>query len=602
MDAPSSSSQPPEPLRSITCISTEEINPAENSDTDATAGEISDDSNTKVQNPPPCSEPIEENPAKPSKRNKKKAKKRALSDNSSAPSSPSSSPPLISNQRGTRVAPKRRSPRIVLGSARQNPVADAISFRLGMSIAAFVVQILERKDAPGQRISDDYLAEICASAIRESLANDFGNTFDSFVRNFEKSFRSTFKTLKLIKESSMRKGKYHISHLNIGPSSDAARDVGDLGCKRDCASSSNIEGRHSEELSCTHTVVDQLNCSPATEQNEATDCINMDLALHGQANQLTCVSSTPFGSTNQSMLSTVERSIIEQTRSNDLKTVELSLAMKKIRLKETELSLNFEANQLVRSKLDMGKSKASFKVEKFKTELEDVRHAELLRKCIDCLVAGLIIMVASLSYSAYVYSYKRITEATASCSPSSKASTSWWMPNAVASFNSGLQIVSCQVQALSRMLFGVLMILVIAYLLLQRSSASKQTMPVTFILLLLGFICGLAGKLCVDTLGGSGFHWLVYWEAMCLVHFFCNICTSTLFMMLHGPVTPSQGIKRNEKLPYWIRRFAFYGLLLVFLPIFCGLLPFASLGEWKDHFISQAVDYGSGGDDWNSEL
>ncbi|KAL5555876.1 hypothetical protein UlMin_038112 [Ulmus minor] len=595
MDAPSSSSQPPEPLRSITCIFTEEINPAENSDTDATAGEISDDSNTKVQNPPPCSEPIEENPAKPSKRNKKKAKKRALSDNSSPPSSPSSSPPLISNQRGTRVAPKRRGPRIVLRSARQNPVADAISFSLGMSIAAFVAQIIEGKDAPGQRISDDYLAEICASAIRESLANDFGNTFESFVRNFEKSFRSTFKTLKLIKESSMRKGKYHISHLNIGPSSDAARDVGDLGCKRDCASSSSIKGRHSEELFCTHAVVDQLNCSPATEQNEATDCINMDLALHR-------LSSTPFGSTDQSMLSTVERSIREQIRSNDLKKVELCLEMEKIRLKKTELSLNFDSIQLVRSKLAMGISKAFFKVEKFRTEVEDVRHAELLRKCIDCLVAGLIIMAASLSYSAYVYSYKRITEATASCSPSSKASTSWWMPNAVASFNSGLQIVSCQVQALSRMLFGVLMILVIAYLLLQRSSASKQTMPITFILLLLGFICGFAGKLCVDTLGGSGFHWLVYWEAMCLVHFFCNICTSTLFMMLHGPVTPSQEIKRNEKLPYWIRRCAFYGLLLVFLPIFCGLLPFASLGEWKDHFISRAVDYGSGGDDWNSEL
>lgn len=160
------------------------------------------------------------------------------------------------------------------------------------------------------------------------------------------------------------------------------------------------------------------------EQIELTDSVDLDLDLHRQRNQMICVSASPIGSlTNQSMLSTIEKSVMEKTRSNDLKSLELGLTMKRLKLKETQLALNFESNNLERSKLSVGMSKASFKAEKFKTQLEDVRHAELLKKCIDCLVAGLLLMAGSLLYGTYVYSYRKITEATASCIPSPKAIT-----------------------------------------------------------------------------------------------------------------------------------------------------------------------------------
>ncbi|KAJ6774958.1 PROTEIN CPR-5 [Salix purpurea] len=120
------------------------------------------------------------------------------------------------------------------------------------------------------------------------------------------------------------------------------------------------------------------------------------------------------------MYNNMEKSVVEQARSNDLKALEIGVAMKRLKLDEDLLNLTSESNYLERSKLVMGMSRASFKVDKFKTQLEDTRHAELHRKCIDCLVAGLFIMSASLSYSAYVYSYRRIKEATASCSLSHK--------------------------------------------------------------------------------------------------------------------------------------------------------------------------------------
>lgn len=72
-------------------------------------------------------------------------------------------------------------------------------------------------------------------------------------------------------------------------------------------------------------------------------------------------------------------------------------------------------------------------------------------------------------------------------------------------------------------MFGTFMIIAIAYLIVQRSASSKQTMPITFMILLLGVICGAAGKFCVHTLGGNGYDWLLYWEALCLLHFFSNL-------------------------------------------------------------------------------
>lgn len=460
-----------------------------------------------------------------------------------------------------------------------------------MSIAAFVAQILERNGEVGGGMSSDHLAKICASAVRESLANVFGNTCDCFIRNFEKSFGSTLRTLKSIKESSTNNRRCLSSHQNMeGSSLHVTHD------EQDGASSSDIEDCHSKALSHTGATQGQLNYRDELNQSMLTSSINLELALHGQTNQLTYIPPrTSESGANQSMLGTIGKSVIEQARANDLKTLELNLTMQKLKLKETQLALNYDSNQLQRSKFSMDVSKASFKTEKFKSQLEDTRHAELLKMCIDCLVAGLLVMITSLIYGAYVYSYKRLTEATASCTPSTKGSESWlswkaWDP--MTSFNSGFHILRCKVEVVSRMLFGVLMILAIAFLLLQRSATAKQIMPVTFIILLLGIMCGFFGKLCVDTLGGSGYHWLIYWETLCMLHFFCNVCTSALFFILHGPIDVSQGTKGNTIFPYWIRRVVFYCTSFLFLPLFCGLTPFASIGEWKHHLLLLVTDLG----------
>ncbi|XP_002528666.2 protein CPR-5 [Ricinus communis] len=498
-----------------------------------------------------------------------------------------------SSSAATRFPYKRRNSKVVLAPVRRggrsfgDSQMEAVALPLGMSFAAIIAKFMETKDAAGDKMSVDRLTKICASAVRESLANVFGDKFDFFARNFEKSFGSTLSTLRLINEASLNRETCHLSQV------DVENSASDLNLNNGIRCMSCIKDCHSETPLTSSLFQNQMRMDEDVE--DSSPSMNQELVLHGQINQQVCTPCSSGSIINQ--LSTVEKSIMEHARSNDLKTFKIGLTMRKLKLKEAALALNLDANHLERSKLAMGMSKASFKIEKFKTQLEDTRHAELLKKCIDCLVAGLFIMSASILYGAYAFSYQRITDATASCSPLIEDSKSWWIPRPFSSFNSGWHTLRCHVQVASRMLFGILIILAVAYLLLQRSATSRQTMPVTFILLLLGAACGFAGKLCVDTLGGSGFHWLLYWETMCLLHFFSNVCISTLFCILHGPLTVSRRTNYNSLCPYWFRRILFYAALLLVLPLCCGLLPFADPGEWKDHFFLLATNFLSITDD-----
>ncbi|PIA55061.1 hypothetical protein AQUCO_00800065v1 [Aquilegia coerulea] len=487
---------------------------------------------------------------------------------------------------------------------------DDLGLPLGMSIAAFVAQVLDRNDVGVERISTDHLSLICTSAVKESLANVFGDRFDCFVRNFGESFGCTLKTLRLVNDASLNngeKGRVSIENIKSEASKSAYLDKHRHDLSSSISRSSvcepaspdghrndpSISGlKSSVAIPTISGIYKSLGCFEEVQENIGLGALSQELILHGDLNeQLVCVTSGKVGSQyNGSMLNTYEKSVMEQARSNDLKALEINLRMRQLQLDESKLAVSSDSNRLERIKIFMGISKSSFKAEKRKTQLEETRHAELLKKCIDNLLAGLFIMAASLGYGIYVFSYKRIAEVTTSCASRLKESKSWWTPKAVTSFSSVWNMLSCHVLIWSRMLFGVLVVLA-AVLLVFRSSTSKQIMPVTHIVLLLGILCGMAGMLCVNSLGGSGSTWFLYWETLCSIHFMANTCTSTFYMILHGSVSVSQGHEVKTRLPFWVRRFVFYTLVLIFLPLLCGLHPFASLSEWKDHFVSITSDY-----------
>lgn len=250
----------------------------------------------------------------------------------------------------------------------------------------------------------------------------YGDKLDGLTRNFEQSFDSTLSTLQLIYGSSESNegNKFNNRKMEI-PCSKLN--------KEDCSHDIVIEDRQPDSPSHAE-IQDQSISHEEVRDNFHIDSIPLDLALHRQSNQMVCFSSTPSGSLiNSPAVGIYEKSIVEQRRSNDLKTIELGIEVKKLNLKEKRLALSYNSNDLKRSKLAMEVTKTSFKAEKFKTQLEDTRYGELNKKCIDCLITGLLIMSSSLFYGAYVYNSERISEAAETCAPAEVSITfffSWF--------------------------------------------------------------------------------------------------------------------------------------------------------------------------------
>uniref|UniRef100_J3LHH3 CPR5-1 n=2 Tax=Oryza brachyantha TaxID=4533 RepID=J3LHH3_ORYBR len=438
--------------------------------------------------------------------------------------------------------------------------AQDLALPLGMSFAAVLAQVLSRSNCSGRSLQPDFLSKMCTSAVKESLTNIYGDRFDNFMKLFEKSFGSTLRTLQLINETPVydEQDKPRCSHQD-------GTSVAEI----------KISGADSQRL--VHDI----------QQSESLNSMDDNqIILHADANQqlvqLPCKKASP--EFDRHILNAFERSLNEQARSNELKELEIGLNMRKLQLKQSQIALSSYSHMLEKIKISMGFQKASFREEKFRMQMEDIRHAELLKRLIDMLLAAVVFMSICFGYGTYIYSYQRIKAVTAACAAASREPKSWWMPNSVSAFNSGLLFFRCHFIAATRISFGMLMILLIAWLIFQRSAMTGPNMPITFNVMLLGVLCGFVGRFCVDTLGGDGNVWLFFWEVLCFVHLFGNSQPSLLHRMLYGPVTVTDRTKAVG-LPYWVRRYTFYAILSIILPCLAGLLPFASLSDWNGHVV-----------------
>ncbi|KAL6912054.1 hypothetical protein ACP4OV_000859 [Aristida adscensionis] len=299
-----------------------------------------------------------------------------------------------------------------------------LALPLGMSFAAVLAQVLSRCNGPGGSLQPEFLSKMCTSAVKESLTNIYGDRFESFMRNFEKSFGSTLRTLQLINETAVYERDKPQCSYNDGNSAAEIKSSG-------ADSQSRIHDDQKDKL---------------------LSSIDNQIILHTGVNQqlvhLPRTRSTP--EVDKHILNVFERSLNEQARSNELKELEIGLTMRKLQLRQSQLALSSYSHMLEKIKISMGFQKASFKEGKFKTQMEDSRHAELVRKLIDMLLTAVVLMSVCFGYGTYIYSYQRITAVTAACAAASRESKSWWMPSSLSTFNSGLLFFRCHLIATTR--------------------------------------------------------------------------------------------------------------------------------------------------------
>ncbi|OEL33126.1 hypothetical protein BAE44_0005851 [Dichanthelium oligosanthes] len=257
--------------------------------------------------------------------------------------------------------------------------------------------------------------------VRRILLGLFLFLFEIFMRNFEKSFGSTFRTLRLINEASVYE-KDMPQH-----------------CYKDGNSVPEIKLSGADSQSRIHDVQEETPLSSTDSQIILHAVVNHQLVHHTRSR------ATP--GIGQQVISVFERSLNEQARSNDLKELEIGLTMREIQLKQSQLALGSDSHKLEKVKVCMGFKKLSFKEEKLKTQMEDTRHAELLRKLIDMLLTAVVLMSVCFGYGTYIYSYQRITAVTSACAAASR-----------------------------------------------RSGMTGPSMPITFNVMLLGVLCGWFGR------------------------------------------------------------------------------------------------------------
>ncbi|KAG8078884.1 hypothetical protein GUJ93_ZPchr0007g4947 [Zizania palustris] len=123
--------------------------------------------------------------------------------------------------------------------------------------------------------------------------------------------------------------------------------------------------------------------------------------------------------------------IEQQARSSELKEFEIGLYMTKLQLKQSQLAFR--------------KLPSKIQGEKFKTQMQETRDAQILWTLIDFLVSAVIVISACFGYGTYIYSYQRIADVTPACNVTSRGSKSWWMPNSLSNFSSRLLFIRCHV-------------------------------------------------------------------------------------------------------------------------------------------------------------
>ncbi|KAG6553832.1 hypothetical protein Mapa_004749 [Marchantia paleacea] len=281
----------------------------------------------------------------------------------------------------------------------------------------------------------------------------------------------------------------------------------------------------------------------------------------------------------------LERSVAAQEHHNRLLTWELHHKLKGLAIKEEHLYLHSESNSLMKENVDLSRTKAEFRENELQDRKLTLAYYDFNRTCADELVAGLCVMLVVLSFSFWKFSYDRLTTVVTVCQPPVRETHQggWmgtnWMYNSLNLFTYQIQAFMCEAAKLSRMVFGIVVIAMVTSALLRRSvTSSSQAMPATVIVIVLGGICGFAGKISIDSLGGSGIHWLVLWECLCFMHALATCFTSLLYHFLNGAPGRNYFEKASlaSRISSGVTVIAFHSVLVFFLPVMAGLLPFAS--------------------------
>lgn len=340
--------------------------------------------------------------------------------------------------------------------------------------------------------------------------------------------------------------------------------------------------------------IEDVASQSASQQNsrdhEGSACIDQRLAMQPFGDPLPgqLAGASETGLSHLGATQYQQEKVLLRRQEMHLRKMELTYKFRDLHLKEANLHLASETNSLMREDVGLSRNKIDLKETEFQYRKLSTAYADFSRRCADEMVAGLCVMLCALFFGAWRYSYDHLINVVSVCQPIVYEPSNSYVPglsmivNLLNLMTSQLLMLVCEVTVAARMFLGLGVISVVAVSLLRKSvSSSSQAMPATILIVVLGGICGVAGKFAVDSLGGSGYHWLLVWETFCLVHTSAACFTSTLYRFLNG--APLSATSRSHQQPYyvkpWLRRLCFHVVIVLVLPTLAGLFPFARVRD-----------------------
>ncbi|CAM6008162.1 unnamed protein product [Sphagnum balticum] len=457
---------------------------------------------------------------------------------------------------------------------------------LGNAIATVMAEVLEHERTGQDRLfAADELAKLLEAAMVESLSPIMGSECSSFVDQFKQAFQSTYRLIGSVKVASAKR------LVHSGP--QGKQSTRSHKCLQDGFPSRTVLGRVAEGFTNGNLKPKYAQDSESTTSDTGieTDEFDLQYDLTEQFERMKFSSDNPEvevgRNLQQEFLHWYKKSLAEKQQSNYLKTLELAYQFKRLNLDEEHLHLRSESNLLMRENVSLSREKAEFREMEIQDRKLAVAYDLLSQTCADELVAGLFVMLCALLYGGWNYSYARLVDVISHCQPAVFGPSHSMIPGfnrIVDSLNlmsAQMQMLFCNLTVAVRMFLGLGIISMVAATLLRKSvTSSSQAMPATILLIILGGLCGVAGKFAVDSMGGSGYHWLLVWESLCVIHASTTCFTPYLYWLLNG--APQHTLDKQQQyylVNPWVRHLLFHGCLVLVLPAMAGLLPFAPFRE-----------------------
>eukprot|EP00850_Spirogloea_muscicola_P004612 SM000020S05962 [mRNA] locus=s20:103061:106886:+ [translate_table: standard] len=275
----------------------------------------------------------------------------------------------------------------------------------------------------------------------------------------------------------------------------------------------------------------------------------------------------------------------ERTRLSTLKLLHSHHAAK---LKERQVQLALDANELMKEKVKIGRGKLAPREQQLRVDRERDELGRLTRLCADELAMGLRVMLLALLYAGWKFPLAHFAGELDVChqwAARRARTTPWYSINLSHYFdgwNTRLQVIGCQFAVMGYMLVAFVILAVIS---LQQNVETIQRQPATVLVLMLGGICAYFGKTAVDGVGARGLHWLACWWCLCGLHAFAIWNTRLLYRLLNGrPAEHAAQPPHCKLVPTWLRKLAFHSMLVIVLPLLAGVLPFVPLEDLWRHF------------------